>query len=138
MVTIITDSDLQFNTKNLLTQLKLVVKELGIKGDLTIKLGGEAESQSLNAQYRGKNYPTDVLSFFCGEDHPDGYYLGDIFICYPVAVEQASEYSIGVDKELFTLMIHGILHLSGYDHQKDDGSMLAKQQQLIEKFWEDA
>ena len=63
MVTIITDSDLQFNTKNLLTQLKLVVKELAIKGDLTIKLGGEAESQSLNSQYRGKNYPTDVLSF---------------------------------------------------------------------------
>ena len=138
MVTIITDSDRRINTKKLLSQVKLLVKELDIKGNLTIKLGGIEESKKFNTQYRQKDYPTDVLSFYCGEQQPDGFYLGDILICYPVAAEQARENGIEVDEELFTLMIHGILHLSGYDHDKDDGNMLARQQQLLEKFWKEA
>jgi probable rRNA maturation factor len=135
MVTIINDSDQVINKKKLLNQLKQVIKEIDIRGNLTIKLGGTEESQRFNAQYRGKNYPTDVLSFFCGEDQPDGFYLGDILICMPVAVEQARENGMDLDTELFTLMVHGILHLAGYDHEEDDGVMMAEQKRLLDTLW---
>ena len=78
------------------------------------------DMQRLNAQFRRKNKPTDVLSFPSGEKRG---FLGDIAISAELAAEQASELGHPVDKEIAILMLHGLLHLLGLDHEKDDGRM---------------
>ena len=87
----------------------------------------------MNYKYLKKDFPTDVLSFPFNEKLLKEYYIGDIFICYPIAEEQAEDNNISLKKELLYLMIHGILHLSGYDHEKDNGEMLELQDQFTKK-----
>jgi probable rRNA maturation factor len=117
-------------------KLEAIVKELNInpEGTIVIKLGDREESKNLNLQYLEKDYPTDVLSFPFNEELPDGFYIGDIFICYPIAGIQAKENNVSLQEELFRLMVHGILHLQGYDHEKDTGQMETLQEQLIDKY----
>ena len=129
----IVDDEYKVDKAFYLDKLQEVVKELKISGEIVIKLGGKEESQALNAQYRKKDYPTDVLSFPMEEELPDGFYLGDIFICYPIAREQAQEGGITIEQELLTLMLHGIIHLAGFDHETDSGEMLKLQEQLLER-----
>ncbi len=117
--------------KHYLTKLKVVKKRLGLRGTMTIKIGGNEESQELNKAFRNKDYPTDVLSFPVNEKLPEGYYIGDIFISMPVAEKQAVENGIEIYQELLTLMIHGILHLAGYDHENDEGEMLELQDEIM-------
>ena len=119
-----------------LDKLETIAKELNINpdGTIVIKLGDREESKNLNLQYLEKDYPTDVLSFPLNEELPDGFYIGDIFICYPIAAIQAKENNVSLQEELFRLMVHGILHLQGYDHEKDTGQMETFQEQLIEKY----
>ena len=119
-----------------LDKLENIAKELNINpdGTIVIKLGDREESKNLNLQYLEKDYPTDVLSFPLNEELPDGFYIGDIFICYPIAAIQAKENNVSLQEELFRLMVHGILHLQGYDHEKDTGQMETLQEQLIEKY----
>jgi probable rRNA maturation factor len=135
MINIIQE-DFKIDRQYYLEKLEDIARELNIDPEATIviKLGNEEESKNLNRQYRKKDYPTDVLSFPFNEELPDGFYLGDIFICYPVAESQAEENNISLPEELFRLMVHGILHLLGYDHEKDTGQMEILQEQLIEKY----
>ncbi len=93
-------------------------------GELTVVITDDKRVQTLNRDYRGVDAPTDVLAFGEVDDRgafvaaPDAMpYLGDIVISYPRAVEQAAEYAHPVDDELCTLLIHGVLHLLGYDHE---------------------
>ena len=79
---------------------------------------GDAELRRLNAQFRGKDYPTDVLSF-----PADGPGLGDIAISIQRARAQAREWKHSVEDEIRILMLHGVLHLLGMDHEADDGQM---------------
>ena len=120
-------------TKSYREKLKAIATELNLepRGTIVIKLGGLEESRSLNRQYLEKDYPTDVLSFPFNEELPEGYYVGDIFICFPVAQNQAKENHIALEEELFRLMVHGLLHLYGYDHETDSGQMLSLQEQLV-------
>jgi probable rRNA maturation factor len=112
-----------------------LIEHLDIEGDITINLGSAAESQKLNNNFLNKDYPTDVLSFPINELLPDGqFYLGDIFICNDIAEKQAKESKISLRDEIFNLIIHGILHLLGYDHTQDNGEMLSLQSQLFDKF----
>ena len=135
MIEIIHD---QFNPDQqfYLDKLQSIAKELNInpEGTIVIKLGDREESKNLNLQYLEKDYPTDVLSFPFNEELPDGFYIGDIFICYPIAEIQAKENNVSLQEELFRLMVHGILHLLGYDHEKDTGEMEILQEQLINKY----
>jgi len=110
-----------------------VLKQLKLTGIVTVKIGGEEESRELNNTYRKKDYPTDVLSFPLNEKLPGGFYIGDIFICYAIAERQAEENEVSIEEELLTLMIHGILHLAGYDHEEDDGEMLELQDKLLDE-----
>jgi probable rRNA maturation factor len=88
----INDDEYKVNTEFFLEKLQAAADELHIVGNIAIKLGSKEESRSLNNQYRQKDYPTDVLSFPFNEEVPDeGFYLGDIFICFPVDEEQAKE-----------------------------------------------
>ena len=87
--------------------------------ELSILLTTDKEIQQLNAQYRGKDAPTDVLSFPQLEDEPpDGSaLLGDIVISMETANRQADEHGVSFQEEILRLLIHGLLHLLGYDHE---------------------
>ncbi|MDH5781706.1 MAG: rRNA maturation RNase YbeY [Dehalococcoidia bacterium] len=101
--------------------------------------------QRLNRDYRGVDELTDVLAFYMLPQKeanssfalpPDGVTrLGEVIISYPQAMEQAKEQGHSVDKELALLIIHGILHLLGYDHEKpeEEAKMRAREKELLEK-----
>ncbi len=86
--------------------------------------------RDLNWQFRGKASPTDVLSFPSGE--PAGY-LGDIAISLHKARFQAKQFGHTVDTEIRVLLLHGILHLNGMDHETDSGEMAAVERQWREQ-----
>ena len=88
--------------------------------ELSILLTDDKEIHTLNRDYRGKDKPTDVLSFATldGQLLPGMTSLGDLVISIPTTRRQAKEYGVSFDAELKRLVIHGILHLMGYDHEK--------------------
>jgi probable rRNA maturation factor len=88
--------------------------------DLTIVVVNDELIRKLNLKYRQVNAPTDVLSFPSGEIDPDssGVYLGDVIISLPRAEEQSFNQGHAVADELQLLVVHGTLHLLGYDHTK--------------------
>ncbi len=86
------------------------------------KFCGDAAMRKLNRELRGKDTTTDVLSF-PGGDSPEGYHLGDIVISIPQARRQSEEAGRSLDRELRILLLHGVLHCLGYDHETDDGTM---------------
>lgn len=83
---------------------------------------GDAELRRLNREFRGKDYPTDVLSFPAGSDYA-GRYLGDLAISVMRARMQAREFGHSTEDEVRLLMLHGVLHLAGMDHESDRGQM---------------
>ena len=100
---------------------RLALSEVNGDCELTIRLVDEAESAALNASYRGKNKPTNVLSFPFDSPVPiDPLLLGDLVICVPVVVQEASAQDKAVTAHWAHLVIHGCLHLLGYDHIEAD------------------
>jgi probable rRNA maturation factor len=99
---------------------------------LTIVLLGDAAVRRLNRDFRRKDKTTDVLSFPSGgETLPDGSRpLGEIVISVPQAARQAAAFRHALARELRVLVIHGYLHLLGYDHEVDDGRMMRLQAKL--------
>jgi len=96
---------------------------LGLLGEadaeLSLVLIGNSEMRKLNAKYRRKDYPTDVLSFPMEDGGtPATRLLGDVIISVEKAREQAKQRGRTPDQELATLLIHGIVHLLGYDHER--------------------
>ncbi len=90
--------------------------------ELSVALVSDDEIAELNRTYRAKEGPTDVLSFSLLEgDHADwrGVMLGDVIISVPTAQRQAHELGHDLDEELLRLLIHGVLHLLGFDHEVD-------------------
>ena len=102
--------------------------------EVGVVLLGEHEMREINREHRGKDEPTDVLSFPIDEDDDlDGVtrMLGDVVVCVPVLERQAAEQGVGPGEELVDLLVHGVLHLLGYDHETDDGEMLARQDAIV-------
>jgi probable rRNA maturation factor len=98
----------------------LVLQELDEPGDVTIRVVDEAEIAELNENYRHKPGPTNVLSF--PADIPDvigSKLLGDVVIAAPVVVREAAEQHKPVKAHWAHMVIHGILHLAGYDHAQE-------------------
>lgn len=92
---------------------------------VVVRIVGEEESQTLNRDYRGKDYPTNVLSFPYDEppvplEEDETDYLGDLVICLPVMECEAAEQGKTLTQHWAHLLIHGLLHLQGYDHITDD------------------
>ena len=88
-----------------------------VKGEVSVLLTEDTAMQTLNREFRGKDKPTDVLSFEAAlEDRP---FLGDIAVGYGVASADASARHLSLDQHLSHLLIHGYLHLIGYDHIED-------------------
>lgn len=95
----------------------------------TARFTSDREMRRLNRTYRGKDYPTDVLSF-PGEATPDGRHLGDVVISVPVARRHAEERGHPPEHEIRLLLLHGILHCLGHDHETDDGTMERLEEEL--------
>jgi probable rRNA maturation factor len=89
------------------------------QAELCLVLVGNAEMRKLNAKFRNKDYPTDVLSFPAGDELPTGVrLLGDVVISVEKAKEQAKERRRTLSEEIVILLIHGVVHLLGYDHER--------------------
>jgi probable rRNA maturation factor len=87
------------------------------KVELSIALVSDAQIKRLNKRYRNKDKPTDVLSFPIGEKVEDWLILGDIVISVDTAKRQAQELGHSLEEELKRLLVHGLVHLLGYDHE---------------------
>jgi probable rRNA maturation factor len=87
----------------------------------TVAFVSDNRIRELNRQFRSINKATDVLSFPAGG--PDQSNLGDIAVSVETAVVQAKENGLSFDNEVAQLILHGLLHLSGYDHETDNGEM---------------
>ena len=93
---------------------------------MTIAIVPDSRVRALNRQYRGKDQPTDVLSF-PADEHGQ---LGDVVIASGVAARQAREAGHPLGTELRVLALHGLLHLLGYDHERDEGQMRRLERRL--------
>lgn len=93
--------------------------------EVSVVLLNQEQMQKYNYQYRKKNYPTDVLSF-----PADPPYLGDILLCVDKAQENAASAGYSINREIQILLLHGVLHLLGYDHETDHGEMDALEEKL--------
>ena len=141
MIDILTDDTLQIGdfSEELekVGQNAIQTLQPNLNCDLTIAITTDAEIQRLNSQFREIDRPTDVLSFSSDEHDPVSgvRYLGDIVISYQRASIQAASAGHSVDGELKLLVIHGILHLLGYDHDTAEAKsrMWAIQDQLLEQ-----
>lgn len=116
--------------------LRRVWDELGLEGaEVTVCLVSDAEIARMNAAFRGKKGPTDVLSFPATEERRQlrinrgrrgpikNRYLGDVAISPATAGRNAKTYGRTLGNEIRILMLHGVLHLLGYDHETDRGAM---------------
>lgn len=91
------------------------------EAEVSLYIADEAESQELNSQYRGKDYPTNVLSFPADIPEEVGIpLLGDLIVCAPVVEREAQEQGKTLDAHWAHMLVHGSLHLLGFDHI-DDG-----------------
>lgn len=146
----INDSDYQFSEQNIQLLSRSVCEILGLSQfELSVSIVDEKTIQELNSKYRNKDKPTDVLSFpQISFDELPSYekpleskssnkttapsLLGDVIICAQVASANAQKIGQSLQDEICFLMIHGILHLCGYDHEaKEDEVLMLKQQKLM-------
>ena len=96
--------------------------------DVTVRLVGAAEGRALNRDYRGKDYATNVLTFVYGEGEAlpqdeadaDAPLQGDLVLCVPVVVREAADQGKPLEAHFAHLVVHGMLHLQGYDHEVAD------------------
>ncbi len=120
-----------------LEALEKIAEALSTK-EVELIITDDATIQELNAEHRGKNNPTDVLSFPMEapftEQSVFGMPLGSIIIAESFVKEKAAEFGHSVQDELSLLFIHGMLHLLGFDHETDDGEMRMREKELIEEF----
>jgi probable rRNA maturation factor len=102
-----------------------------LRGRVSVLLTTDSAVRRLNRRFRGIDKPTDVLSF-PSEALPRGgeKIAGDLAISVPTARRQAIEQGHGVSAEIKVLMLHGLLHLAGYDHESDQGQMARREQRL--------
>ena len=110
--------------------LRAAARDLGISGELAVVLAGDRTLRSLNARYRGKDKPTDVLSF-PGPGGEAG--LGDVVISLDTAERNARALGRTLPQEVDVLALHGFLHVLGYDHETDDGTMDRLERRLRRK-----
>lgn len=107
-------------------------KAARIKGTVDVQVTGTSDMRSLNERFRGKNKPTDVLSF-PSESSANGRgrpFAGEIAISAEIALDNARRLGHSGALEVKVLVLHGILHLAGFDHERDNGEMASKEAYL--------
>ena len=122
--------NIEFDYEKIVESVKeAFTSEFADDKSLSLILVNNEEIKEINKKYRNINKTTDVISFVDREDD----YIGDIFICIDKVKEQAIEYKNSEEWEFAFLLIHGILHLSGFDHieEEDENIMFEKQNKII-------
>lgn len=128
-----------------LLQLAAKMENVPEEAELSVTFVDNSRIQEMNRDYRGKDAPTDVISFAMeelgegeveihGADIPP--VLGDIIISVPKTIEQAENYGHSFMRELGFLSVHGFLHLLGYDHMNevDERKMFSRQREILERY----
>jgi probable rRNA maturation factor len=114
-----------------------VLKEAGCPGDtlLSVSLVDPRTIASLNRRYLGREGPTDVMAFPLGDDTPDGFLLGEVVVCPYVVGERREDYDVESGMELEYVVLHGLLHLLGYEDESEKGAeeMHRKQLELMRR-----
>ena len=110
------------------------IETLDSNAEIALILVDIDEIHKINKEYRHKDYPTDVISFE-SDDEEDENYRGEIFLCVDKVYEQAKLYEHSNEREFAFLLVHGVLHLHGYDHmtEEDEKIMFTKQDEILDK-----
>jgi rRNA maturation RNase YbeY len=118
---------MKFDQARLDRSARAILSDVGeASAELGIMFVGDQRMRGLNRKYRGKDRTTDVLAFAMRESFPPPAsrltpdMLGDVVIAVPTAARQAKQGQRSLDEELTVLLIHGILHLCGYDHERSE------------------
>jgi probable rRNA maturation factor len=118
-------------SKSALTRfLNRAQKAVGLEGSVEVLLADDTTLKRLNKAYRGKNKATDVLSFPAPEEMLAHGMAGDLAISLETAGRQAAQYEHSLGDEVKILLLHGLLHLDGEDHETDTGEMAARETEL--------
>ena len=121
--------------RSLAAFLKQASEAAGLAGQVSVLLSGDARLRRLNREFRRKDHPTDVLSFPAAAPvNGHAAIAGDLAISVETAARQAAEYGHPLATELQILVLHGLLHLGGYDHEADRGQMARKEAALRRRF----
>jgi probable rRNA maturation factor len=102
---------------------------VGLEGEVEVLLTSDTAIKRLNRDFRGKNKATDVLSFPAPEEIAEEH-AGDLAISLDTAARQAASFGHSLGEEVRVLMLHGLLHLKGMDHETDSGEMAAREAEL--------
>ena len=113
--------------------LAAATEALGLAGEFSVLLTGDDRLRALNLQFRGLDKPTDVLSFPALPEIANGG-GGDLAISLDTASVQAANYGHTLQMEVKILILHGLLHLAGYDHEQDQGQMRRRESRLRKQF----
>lgn len=107
--------------------------------ELSISIVGDRTIQQLNRQYLGKDRPTNVISFSLQEGefgHINRYTLGDVIVSADTAAREAEEGGVAPYARLVFLLLHGILHLCGYDHERSGAEEAARMEAKEQEIWQ--
>jgi probable rRNA maturation factor len=107
---------------------------LGLTGEFSVLLTGDEQLRALNLQFRGVDKATDVLSFPALLEAGKGRQGGDLAISLETASVQAADHGHSLQMEVKILILHGLLHLAGYDHERDQGQMQRRETRLRKQF----
>ena len=132
MLTLLNQSKIRMPRKWIETVFAFLQRERRISAELTVVFLDPTPARQLNQRFRRKNYATDVLSFT--SDSPDE--LGELVLCPQVLQKQAKEQGLSFQAELAYMLIHGVLHLQGLDHEKSKAEarrMFKIQDQLFDR-----
>jgi probable rRNA maturation factor len=114
--------------ESLIVWSKSALRDERRQAEMVIRLVDEDEIQGLNRQYRGKDNPTNVLSFPSNlPEIVDSDLLGDLVICVPVVVRESQEQGKPPEAHWAHMVVHGVLHLLGYDHQDEEDAQTMEQ-----------
>jgi probable rRNA maturation factor len=106
--------------------LRKARRHVGLKGEVDVMIASDKTLRQLNRDFRGKDKATDVLSFPAPPDFP-GNRAGDLAISLETAARQADEFDHEIGEEICILIVHGLLHLAGMDHETDGGEMAERE-----------
>jgi probable rRNA maturation factor len=112
--------------------LSRAAEATGLPGEVSVLLTGDERVRTLNRDFRGKDRATDVLSFPAAPPFVEGGHAGDLAISLETAHRQAVEHKHSLEDEVRILMLHGLLHLAGFDHESDAGAM-ARRERILRK-----
>jgi probable rRNA maturation factor len=91
------------------------------RAEVAVTFLGPVRMRALNREHLGHDYPTDVISFAL--EAPDGSLVGDVYVCRSVAAKQAKQLGVSLRQELIRLVVHGTLHVLGYEHPEGEGRL---------------